>query len=138
VAFNLKNEPPRLPAPKQGKVKNSAFRQNYKRENPNCEICRFNGDNIPASELHHIEPKGRGGPDLLWNSIHLCNGCHRECTEHLKGTQAIANNMMCFSLKLLKKEISKKTLTGLNIYDIVYQLKCSMELRWNQLQKGLF
>lgn len=56
-----------------------------------CAICGRPTDPTPpdgfAVELHHVIPRGQGGPDAPWNIVGLCGGltenrCHQRVTEH--------------------------------------------------------
>ena len=40
-----------------------------------CVLCRKLDGWLDA---HHIEPKGRGGPDEVSNLVTLCRSCHEE------------------------------------------------------------
>ena len=112
MAFQLPNSP-RGPAPKGIKIKNTDRLALYRRNNPHCELCRLELNIIPATEVHHIWSRGRGGSDLDWNIIHLCHRHHVECTEHVKGEEADKNNLICLALKQAKGELSERTLKTL-------------------------
>lgn len=45
-------------------------------KNLKCEICRT----ISSCDRHHIIPRAEGGPNVKWNLVMLCVGCHRKCT----------------------------------------------------------
>jgi 5-methylcytosine-specific restriction endonuclease McrA len=38
-----------------------------------CEVC-----GSQAVDIHHIQPRSRGGKDTVENLMALCRGCHHE------------------------------------------------------------
>lgn len=44
----------------------------YKRDSYHCALC----DDGRRLQLHHVVPRGRGGPDTQMNLITLCPRCH--------------------------------------------------------------
>lgn len=41
-----------------------------------CEIC----NTTSSCDRHHIIPQSEDGPNVKWNLVMLCAGCHRKCT----------------------------------------------------------
>jgi hypothetical protein len=109
------NDSKRLPRPKNVKIRNSPRLQQYRRDNPHCELCRLELAITPASEVHHIYSQGRGGGDELWNIIHLCHNHHVNCTEHVVGADSVRNNMVCLALKAAKGEVPQRVLQTLDL-----------------------
>jgi hypothetical protein len=135
MAINKKNEPPRKPTPKIGKITNTASRQKYKRNNPHCEVCLLEGIIHPATELHHIIP-GLGRTDEEWNHINLCQSRHQEATQHVHGRSAQLFNVLLFGIKLLKKEITYKKLQELNLLEEVKLAAEKIKPLWEAWEKG--
>ena len=58
------------------------------RDNHTCQRCgsrvtRFDKNDPPTAEVHHIIPKAAGGPDVLENLITLCPSCHQDAHARL-------------------------------------------------------
>lgn len=58
-----------IPKPKRIKDRKAIERV----RKPYCELC---GRHDLGIHVHHIIPKGRGGPDHRYNLISLCAACH--------------------------------------------------------------
>ena len=54
-----------------------------KRDNFTCQICGVHGprDRV-LLHVHHIKPRGRGGPDEPYNLVTLCASCHAKQPHH--------------------------------------------------------
>lgn len=44
----------------------------YRRDGFRCALC----DSTKYLQLHHVIPRGEGGPDTAQNLITLCSDCH--------------------------------------------------------------
>ena len=44
----------------------------YKRDGYRCALC----DNTRYLQIHHVQPRGKGGTDNPMNLITLCSCCH--------------------------------------------------------------
>lgn len=44
----------------------------YRRDGYRCALC----DSTKYLQLHHVIPRGEGGPDTAHNLITLCSDCH--------------------------------------------------------------
>lgn len=47
-----------------------------------CELCDsqapfMRSDGTPYLEVHHVDPLGENGPDIIENAVALCPNCHR-------------------------------------------------------------
>ncbi len=47
-------------------------KQVYRREGYRCALC----DSTRYLQIHHIVPRGEGGPSTMQNMICLCSDCH--------------------------------------------------------------
>ena len=82
-----RHERERPPRPRKPDTRPSAHRRGYGRRwerlrrlvlarDPICRIC----GQAPATEVDHIVPKRRGGPDSMENLQGLCKPCHSRKT----------------------------------------------------------
>ena len=46
---------------------------------PTCAMCGRLIDGSP--DVHHVQPKARGGRDVIDNMAALCHGCHSRVTK---------------------------------------------------------
>jgi hypothetical protein len=134
MALVKKGEKALPPYQKTGKVKNATTRQKYKRDNPCCELCLLEGELTAATELHHIKP-GLLSSDFIWNMINLCWRHHQEATEHINGESAQKLNLVCLTIKLLKKEITEEILEKLLCLNEVLELYHQLLPGWIELNK---
>src|SRR5690606_26561561 len=56
------------------------LRQMVLRREPWCRMCRAEGRFTPATEVDHIVPVARGGPNELDNPQARCKSCHSRKT----------------------------------------------------------
>lgn len=56
------------------------LRQQIKREEPLCPMCRAKGRLQLTEEVHHIVPLSQGGSNERSNLQALCIACHAELT----------------------------------------------------------
>lgn len=112
--------------PKNGVYRSTPERAFYKSKFNYCELCKLEGHEIFIVELHHIL-SGLGRTDRAWNFIMLCRRHHDLCTEHIHGEKAIRANLVCWCLKFIKKEISKKKLIELQVWEPVERLFPEMQ-----------
>ncbi len=53
-------------------INNSKRKKVYRRDGYRCALC----DSTKYLQLHHVVPRGKGGPDTEQNLITLCADCH--------------------------------------------------------------
>jgi 5-methylcytosine-specific restriction protein A len=71
-----------------------------------CECCGspapfVDSDGFPFLEVHHVEPLGEGGADVIENAVALCPNCHRRC--HHAQDRAAVRDALYLKLPRLKK-----------------------------------
>lgn len=44
----------------------------YRRDGWRCALC----DSTRCIQIHHVVPRGKGGPNTMQNLITLCSDCH--------------------------------------------------------------
>lgn len=53
-------------------ISNARRKKIYRRDGYRCALC----DSTKYLQLHHVVPRGKGGPDTEQNLITLCSDCH--------------------------------------------------------------
>lgn len=51
---------------------------------PDCQVHRRHSPHVAEPDLHHIWPKGQGGPDVPANRVSICPTGHRNVHELLR------------------------------------------------------
>lgn len=57
------------------KLSNAFRKMVYRRDGYRCALC----DYTRHLQIHHVVPRGQGGPDKPMNMITLCSDCHALC-----------------------------------------------------------
>ena len=52
----------------------------YLRAHPLCVQCQREGRVTAATDVHHIQKRRDGGPDMAENLMALCHACHSKVT----------------------------------------------------------
>ncbi|MBK8772848.1 MAG: HNH endonuclease [Rhizobiales bacterium] len=55
-------------------------RMMYLQAHPLCAMCEKSGRVSQATDVHHVEKKRDGGPDMAENLMALCHVCHSKIT----------------------------------------------------------
>ena len=65
-------------------------RASFLRAHPLCVHCRAQGRTRAATDVDHVVPLHRGGPDVVDNLQPLCAPCHAEETRPERGARGVA------------------------------------------------